>query len=181
MPTQHDSRALVNIRFCALRDKRLPVDIDARIQRNLANRMEIGAFRAQQVLGEGTQKQKIKIVLLKGADEQNVKKAVEKLRKDKPDIEFELVHEPEGDLELSNNTSAVVFVANGSNEGVDRHIQQSGDLFYSERIATVLVSEHKDDTDRFDHKMTFEHAIMNDMLFSALRAAHYYKRGEALN
>jgi UDP-N-acetyl-D-mannosaminuronic acid transferase (WecB/TagA/CpsF family) len=177
MPTQQNSRAAVlKMPGCSG-----PTGVSEVImRRNLVNRSAVQAFK-ERSLGERPRKQNVKVVLLKGADEANVQRAVERLRKDKPGIEFELVHEPEGDLDISNNTSAVVFVANGSNKGVDRFIEQSGTLFDAERIAVVLVSEHEDSTDRFDHKMTFERAIIEGKLASALQAAHYYKRGEPLN
>lgn len=180
MPIQQNSRAAVlDMRFLSMnpRQKRISGAINIR---NLENRHRIKAFQHRSS-GENIRGQKVKIVLLRGADEINVRRTVEKLRRDKPNIDFELVHEPEGDLDISSNTSAVVFVANGSNKGVDRLLEQTGDLFYEERIATVLVSEHEDSTDRFDHKMTFERAIKEERLLSALQAAYYYKRGETLN
>ena len=181
MPTQQYSRAAVsNMRFLGLTKALLPRSSGAINIRNEENRDHIKAFQKRS-LGESIRGQKVKIVLLKGADEINVRRIVEKLRKDKPSIDFELVHEPEGDLDISKNTSAVVFVANGSNKGVDRLLEQTGELLFEERIATVLVSEHDDTTDRFDHTMTFERAIKEERLLNALQAACYYKRGETLN
>jgi len=158
----------------------LAAESEANIRRNLFNRDRIIALK-RDTIGEGPRMQKIQVILLHGADEINVRRAVEKLRKEKPKVEIEVCHEPQGELEISNNTTAVVFVANGSNKGVDRLFEQTGSLFFEKQIATVLVSEHKDETDRFDHKMTFERAITNGMLDKALQAALYYKRGEFLN
>ncbi len=154
---------------------------EAMIRRNLTNRREIKAFKSR-CLEEGLRplKNRITVVMLRGADEEGVKRTVESIRNDNPNLDFQLLPEPEGALELPQDTAALVFVANGSTAGVDRLLEETSEQTDARRIAVVLVSEHPDQTDRFDHKMSFDHAITENRLLSALNAAFYYKRGEPL-
>jgi hypothetical protein len=155
--------------------------VEFRIKEETNKRRVIEEYRKQQPLSEGTQKQGILVVLLKGSDEKSVKKAVDALKEEEPGLEFKTVPEPEDKLDISTSTSAVVFVANGSNEGAKRLWKQTSEITEGEHIATVLVSDHKNDAMYFDSSMNFEGAIMQNMLRSALNAAILVKRGESIN
>jgi hypothetical protein len=155
---------------------------EARLLRDLQNRKEIERFKSQ-ISSEGPQslRKLITVVMLKGADSESVKGTVEKLGKSYPDLNFRILPEPAEDFELPADTAVLVFVANGSTHGVDSLLEKTSERRSMERIATVLVSEHKDETDRFDHKMHFDRAIKENKLVSALNAALYYRRGELLS
>lgn len=152
---------------------------EGRLRRDLANRKAIEDFKSRS-LTEGPQSLNnlVTLVMLKGTDVESVKKTVESLRSDNPTLNFQVLPEPADDFELPTGTAVLVFVANGSTKGVDALLKKTSERRSLERIATVLVSEHEDETDRFDHKMHFDRAIKENRLLMAVNAAVYYRRGE---
>ncbi len=155
---------------------------EARMRRDLDNQNAIRAWKLRNLTeGPRSLKTLVTLVTLKGADEKSVKETTEKLRKENPKLNFQILPEPAGDFELPADTAVLVFVANGSTHGVDLLLEKTSERRNVERIATVLVSEHEDKSDRFDHRMHFDHAIKENRLVSALKAALYYKRGELLS
>jgi len=152
----------------------------ASILKRFENKKSVDAFR-ERSLCEGHTKQQIVVVLMKGADKEKVDKAVEAIKTEKPSLQIKIISEPEGMLDIPKNTAAIVFVANGSNKGIDRLMDDIGSARETDRVAAVLVSDHTDQTNHFDHTMTFKNAIMEGRLLLAIKAGVYYKRAEAIN
>ena len=159
---------------------------EARLRGRLRKNAEVQeAIKRFKMSTEGPRSSKslITVVTLKGVDKESVERTVASLKADKPhleNLEFEFLQQPDKSLELPKDTQIVVFVANGSIEGVDKLLLATKGEREKERIASVLISERKVLTDRVDHSMSFEDAMGKGNIFQALKAAFYHRRYERL-
>ena len=175
MPPRQD------IRSDRAANPRLVEHATMRFEQGESRRQAVQEYWRRLPASESLQRNRFMVVLHKGSDEESVHRAVAALRKEKPGLDFELVPEPEGNLEVPPSTSAVVFVANGSNKGPHMLREKLSSIIDKHMIATVLVSEHEDGKGDYDGHMSFEQAINGIRLPLALRCAVYAKRSEDIN
>lgn len=153
--------------------------IEAKVRRQTGKMIIVREFKERGLLEEKST-HTVTVVTLKGAEEGLVKEAVKALAEKNPKLEFVLKREEEEPLRLPKGTDVVVFIANGSINGVQRLLDDTEEQREMGLIGTVLVSDekHPEATDMVDNMMTFANAFMGEGLVLGVKAAHYYQRGE---